>query len=298
MDPCQYIDNDSVVLSGFEDWSPENFDHSYGGKYSLAGALSLSMNVPTFSLYLSIGFEKVDSLWKKMGFSFPVINTPSLALGTAEGNIMEVALAYSVFANGGFKIVPQSIISIKTPEGNIIWEKKSNAPEERVLSERSAILISAILQKAIKEGTGATMSSVYGVNLPLAGKTGTSQNYSDAWFTAFNPKLVIVSRVGASSQAIHFNNGSDGSGGTLALPLVAMTLKKVQLNDTLRRQLLTPFPPLPPELEGILDCPDFKEKNILDKFFDLFQKKKIPYEKDAKKPRQKKVPFFKRIFGK
>ena len=64
------------------------------------------MNIPTFSLFLEIGFEKVDSMWKKMGFSFPLDNTPSLSMGTAEANIKEVAVAYSSFANGGYRINP------------------------------------------------------------------------------------------------------------------------------------------------------------------------------------------------
>jgi len=297
MEPCQYLDNDSVVLSGMGDWSPENYDHSNGGKYTLAGALALSMNIPTFNLYLKIGFENLDSIWRKMGFSSALENTPSVALGTAEGSIMETALAYSSFANGGYRITPQYISSIKTPDGTLVWQNDFIDTRERVLTERSSVLIRAILQKAITEGTGSSMSSVYGVYLPIAGKTGTSQNYSDAWFIAFNPKLVIASRVGASSRAIHFNNGSYGSGNTLALPLVALTLKKIQENKALKEQLIAPFPDLPPELKGALDCPDFKDKNFIDKFINLFQNKKAPFDKEINKPKQKKRGFFRRLFG-
>lgn len=293
MNPCDYLDNDSIVLSGIEDWSPENFDHTYGGKYSLAGALARSMNVPTFNLFLNIGFNKLDSLWKKMGFTFALDNTPSLAMGTAEASIREVAIAYSSFANGGYKITPQSIVSIKTPDGEVIWQNEFTEVRKRIMNERTTQLINAILQKAIREGTGASMSAVFGVTLPLAGKTGTSQSYADAWFTAFNPSLVIVSRVGASSPSIHFNNGSNGSGSALALPLVAMTLKQVQLNSDLKEQLISYFPDLPPQLASELDCPDFKEKTFLDKFLDKFKKNKIPSDNG-----QKKESFFKRLFGK
>ena len=295
--PCQYIDNDSIILSGFEEWSPENYDHSYGGRYSVAGALVRSMNVPTFSLFLNTDFEKLDSLWKEMGFSFPLNNTPSLALGTAEANIMEAAIAYSTFANGGYKISPQTILSIKTPDGEIIYENEFEEVTERILTERTSLLMSAMLQKAINEGTGASMRSAFGVNLPLAGKTGTSQNYADAWFAAFNPKLVIISRVGASTNAIHFNNGSYGSGSALALPLVALTLKKVQKDPVLMEQLIKPFPELSQELKSALDCPDFKEDNIIDRFFDIFQKKKTDFDNGPNKDKPKKKPFLKRLFG-
>ena len=295
-EPCQYLDNDSGSLSGIGDWSPENYDHSNGGKYTLAGALALSMNIPTVNLFLETDFEKLDSLWQKLGFSFTLENNPSLALGTAEGSIFEAAVAYSAFANGGYRIVPQSIVSIRTSEGEIIWQNGSDSEKERVLTERSSILISAILQKAVRAGTGASMGSVYGVNLPLAGKTGTSQNYSDAWFAGFNPKLVIITRVGASSRAIHFNSGSYGSGSTLALPLVALTLKKIQDNDTLRQQLITNFPDLPSELAEALDCPDFKEKTFLDKFLNIFHNKKPAA--DGSKGKEKKKGFFRRLFSK
>lgn len=298
MEPCQYLDNDSVTLPGFQDWSPENFDHSYGGKYSLAGALARSMNVPTFCLFLKVGYDKVDSLWIKMGFTFPLDNTPSLALGTAEASIMEVAKAYSSFANGGYKIIPQFILSIKAPDGMVIWQNDLAESEERVLTERSSLLISAILQKAVREGTGASLSSVYGVTAPLAGKTGTTQNYADAWFAAFNPRLVIVSRVGASSPSIHFNSGSNGSGSTLALPLVALTMKRVESNPQLREQLIAPFPDLPPGLEGALDCPDFKEKNIVDRFMDLFENDSIIFNKEVHKIVREKKSLFERIFKK
>ena len=298
MQPCQYLDNDSVAPIGPDDWSPENYDHTNGGKYSVAGALALSMNIPTYNLFMNVGFENLDSLWRKMGFSFSLVSTPSLALGTAEGSILETAVAYSSFANGGYRITPQTIVSIKSSEGEIIWQNPYSDQKVRVLTERSATLIRAILQKAVIEGTGASLKSVYGINLPMAGKTGTSQDYSDAWFTAFNPGLVIISRVGASSRAIHFNNGSYGSGSTLALPLVALTLKKVQDNDTLKHQLISQFPDLPLELQGALDCPDFKEKNILNKFMDIIQNKRIYHDQANGKERHKKKGFFRRLFGK
>jgi penicillin-binding protein 1A len=296
--PCQYLDNDSVAPIGPDEWSPENYDHTNGGKYSIAGALALSMNIPTYNLFMNVGFDNLDSLWRKMGFSFSLVSTPSLALGTAEGSILETAVAYSAFANGGYRITPRSIMSIKSSDGEVIWQNPYSDQKVRVVSERSAAIICTILQKAVREGTGASMSSVYGINLPMAGKTGTSQDFSDAWFTAFNPGLVIISRVGASSRAIHFNNGSYGSGSTLALPLVALTLKKVQDNDTLKHQLISSFPDLPSDLQGAFDCPDFKEKNILNKFMDIIQNKRIYHDQATGKDRHRKKGFFRRLFGK
>ena len=145
------------------------------------------------------------------------------------------------------------------------------------MTERTSQLMSAMLQKAVREGTGVSMSSVYGVDFPLAGKTGTSQDYADAWFAAFNPGLVMVARAGASSRSIHFNSGSNGSGSALALPLVALTLKKVKQNRQLRETLIKTFPELPPDLAGALDCPDFRDDSFFDIIIDIFEKDKKEY---------------------
>ena len=297
-EPCQYLDNDSITLSGFDDWSPENFDHSFGGKYSLSGALAHSMNIPTFSLYLEIGFERVDSMWRNMGFSFTMDNTPSLSMGTAEASIKEVAVAYSSIANGGYRIKPWCVSSIKTPRGEVIYSNDMTQEKVRIMTEKSSLLMSAMLQKAIREGTGVSMSNVYGVDFPLAGKTGTSQDYSDAWFAAFNPNLVIVSRAGASSRAIHFNSGSYGSGSALALPLVALTLKKVKQDPSLKDKFITGFPDLPAELANSLDCPDFKEKNLFDRIIDIFEKDKKTYNGTERKIERTIRSIFRKIFKK
>lgn len=289
--PCQYLDNKPIEISGFEDWSPNNYDHSIGGKYSVAGSLANSMNIPTVNLYLEIGFNRLEELWKKMGFSFPIYDSPSVALGTPEASVSELAVAYASFANGGFRVKPASIASISGPDGTILYEHKFTPSDERIISNETSVLMSAMLQKAVREGTGATMSSVYGVTFPWAGKTGTSQDYADAWFGAFNPRLVMVTRVGASTPAIHFNQGSNGSGSALALPLVARTLKKVELDRIASENLITPFPALPADLQYALDCPDFREENFMEKVQSFFGKDKKISEKEKilAKPNNQKV---------
>jgi penicillin-binding protein 1A len=307
--PCDFIENDSITDSGIEGWSPANFDHSYGGKYSLKGALIHSMNVPTYNLYMNVGYNRVDSLWTRMGFSFALPDVPSVAMGVAEASIKEVAVAYSAFANGGFKIEPQDILSIKTGDGEVIWKNEFVQPGTRIIDERSVSLIRAILRRAVIEGTGSALGSVYGVTLPLAGKTGTSQDYADAWFSGFNPSFVIISRVGASSPAIHFNSGSNGSGSTLALPIVARTLKNVQSNKKMSTELFSPFPELPGEMADALDCPDFRDKTFFENVIDIF-KGKHPAVREIQKPtlekpaqqqpqeKEKKKSFFRRLFRK
>jgi penicillin-binding protein 1A len=292
--PCDYLANDSIIISGEEDYIPRNYDHTYGGKYSLTGALVHSMNVPSFNLFVKVGFDSLNRLWQNMGFSFKLDNTPSLPLGTAEANLQEVAAAYAVFSNGGYTVKPYKIISIENADGQVIWKNELSGDKRYVLSENAVTYINVILQKAVTEGTGSAIRSVYGLNMPLAGKTGTSQDYTDAWFAAYNPRLVVISRVGASMPSVHFNNSAYGSGSALALPLVALTLTEIQKNADLKR-FIAFFPPLIPEIERLMSCPDYKEDTDLDNFLELFRRDRIIYDEKNKRMKRK-GSFFKDLF--
>ncbi len=104
-------------------------------------------------------------------------------------------------------------------------------------------------------------------------------------------------RAGASIPAVHFNNSSYGTGSALALPIVALTLSRVQSDHNLNSQYSIPFPILPPELQGALDCPDFRDKNFFEKIFYIFKKgRDIPFRKTDKSGQRKK-PFLKKLFG-
>jgi len=294
--PCEYLDNEQLTFSDYNNWSPENANKKTGGKYSMTGALMNSMNIPTVNLFMETGFKPIDSLWQKMQFNHKLENNPSLALGTANASIYEITRAYAAFANGGDLIKPKCITKITTAKGKILFQSK-NKETKRILEERTPKLINTILLKAINLGTGTSLRSKYNISLPLAGKTGTSQNYADAWFVGYNPNIVIVSRVGCTSPKIHFYNGT-GSGGRLALPLVAKTLYKVQNNLKLKRKYSKEFPSISEDLLNELDCEDFKEKTGLENFFNLFKNKDKNFNKEQEKivRKKNKEPFFKKIF--
>lgn len=282
MTPCTYISNTPKVYKNHGDWSPANYDHQTGGKYSITAALMKSKNIPAVNVMDKVGYDEVDYVWRKLGFSSVLENAPSSALGTVTASAQEVAVAYAAFANGGKKITPFTITEIKSAEGQTIYKTKVAVAEEILIPETVGE-INYILQRAINEGTGVAMRYTYGVNLPLAGKTGTSQNYADAWFTAYNPNLVMVARVGASKPSVHFSSGLHGSGGRLALPLVALTFKQIQ-NSGLKNSYNTSFPALDSVQLADYSCPDFEEDNAVDKVLNLFKAK----PKNKKKKREKK----------
>ncbi len=281
--PCSYLDNKPIVISDFSNWQPRNYDNSTGGNYSMAAALAKSMNIPTVNLFLNVPFTNLNNLWKNLGFSQELVRKPSVALGTANASIYELAIAYSTFSNGGYHIKPQSIISIKTSDGKVIYKNKFLKPikKDRVISKKTSQLLTAMLQKAINEGTGKSLRSKYGVHIPIAGKTGTSQGYADAWFAAYTPKLVIVTRVGAASPIIKFNSGKNGSGSTLALPLVGKTLKPIQ------KKYSAPFTKLPEMFADILDCEDYLEDSSFELFFENLFKPNNTFDRMQRKAERK-----------
>jgi penicillin-binding protein 1A len=283
--PCDYLDNDEITLSDYKGWSPTNADNSVGGKYSLQGALLNSKNIPTVNLYLNTSFTQLDTIWNRLNFSSKLENNPSLALGTATASIYEVARAYTTFANYGKIATPYAISKIETVDGTIIYEHKTQEPK-LILNEKTAVYINKILQNAINRGTGTSLRNTYSVKMPLAGKTGTSQDYTDAWFVGYNPDLVMVSRVGCNSPTVHFTNGS-GSGSSLALPLVAKTLKALENNPELKRRYSSNFLELSENDALLLACDDFKEDSGFDKVLDFFSSKEKSFEKQQERAQRK-----------
>ena len=306
IEPCTYLDNDEIVLTDYNNWSPTNYDGQTGGKYSMQGALVRSMNIPTVNLYFEVGHDNLDYLWEKMDFESDLENTPAVALGTSNASIYELARAYSAFANGGYKPEPFTISSIETADGEVLYQKESGEKREKVLEEQSSLLISEMLKNATQRGTGRAMYSTYGIRHEIAGKTGTSQNFADAWYAAYTPGLVWVARVGASRPSVHFNSGSNGSGSRLALPLVAGVLQEAQNDPKLRKMVFKPFP-VDDTLLVSLDCEDYIEEGWVDSVIDKVEGSKTTADRKNRKAERKrkrrekkkeKDGFFRWIFRK
>jgi penicillin-binding protein 1A len=129
-------------------------------------------------------------------------------------------------------------------------------------------MITAILENVINNGTGSSIRNQYGVRADLAGKTGTAQNYSDAWFIAYTPDLVIGTWVGANTPDVHFFSGQ-GSGSSLALPIVGNVLRGIENNSKLRKQFLTPFA-IPYPIYDDMQCEPYRQTGIKGFFRRLF----------------------------
>lgn len=298
-DPCHWLSNDPEKLPAYEDWTPANYDGSSGGDYSLPGVLRRSLNIPSVQLYQQLGVAPLQQLWAQLGFSKSLPTGPSVALGSAAASVFEMAKAYAVFANNGASVTPYVIESIETPDGTVLYRQQQEGSRQ-ILSLQTADWLNAMLQQVVDSGTAASLRTRFGLRLPLAGKTGSSQNYADAWFAGYSPALVLVSRVGASLPSIHFNSGRLGSGSALALPLFGHTMAAVQKQPVLRRQFFAPFSyenDLPP-------CEDYREPTLLDDLIDRMKpspadkaRQKQQKEERRAERREKRKNFIRKWFG-
>lgn len=310
LEPCSYLDNSKTEYKNFKDWNPSNYDNSTSEDVDIAMwyALAHSVNLPTVDLYFKTGYENVRDLLNNAGLDAPLLETPAIALGALDVSLYQMVKAYCAFANKGSIPADLQIISeITDASGNIIYKNKA-APSTQVFSVLTADEITAILERAVDSGTGASLRSRYRISAELAGKTGTAQNYSDAWFISYTPGIVIGAWVGAMSPQLHFQSGL-GSGSALALPICGTIVRQVESTPALNHKYLVPFL-IPEDVYAQLDCDPFRQKGIKSLFEWLnIKDKNSPKPKAPKQPSKKKKndtvseekgikKFFKNLFGK
>lgn len=140
------------------------------------------------------------------------------------------------------------------------------------------------------------MRSRFGVRSPLAGKTGTSQDYGDAWFVAYTPGIVAATWVGARDPAVHFYSGS-GTGSQLALPIIGGALAEVERSSALRKKYLLPFPAMPMDVD--MDCPPRRSSDLLERLIDgIFNKDADDSRKQERSQPKEKENLFRKWFPK
>ena len=215
------------INTGEEVWDPKNFRDDYVGLISMRDALVKSKNLVSIRIIQAIGAKYAQNYIQKFGFlkkNHPPYLTMALGAGTVSP--MDLALGYSVFANKGFRIKPKYIKKIEDFKGNIIYsDSNSYFKKERVITERNAFVMFNMLQDVIKTGTGKGAKKIGRID--LAGKTGTTNEQRDAWFSGFQPNLVSVVWVGFDTPK---SLGSNQTGSSLALPIWTNFMEKALEN--------------------------------------------------------------------
>lgn len=167
-------------------WRPENYSHEYFGPVTLAQALSMSLNTVAVRLALEVGPQSVVRTAYRLGISSKLEANPSIALGTSEVSLIELVSAYAPFANGGERIMPHVIQRIHSLKGKVLYERAEHTLG-RVIEPAYVGMMNGMLQETLLSGT-ARKAEIPG--WPAAGKTGTTQDYRDAWFIGYTGTLV------------------------------------------------------------------------------------------------------------
>jgi len=223
--PVEYSDPDGGTY-----WAPKNYDEEFMGPITFRNALAHSRNVVTVKILEDIGVGYALQFMKRLGIESPIKRDLSIALGTSGVSMMELTSAFAVFANGGERIKPIFIKKIVTMSGEVLEEntpyiemeekeeeeempKTPSPAPERVISPQNAFIMTHLLQGVVQHGTGQR-AKVLG--RPVAGKTGTSSDYSDAWFIGYSPSLLAGVWVGFDDKA---SLGKNETGARAALPI-------------------------------------------------------------------------------
>lgn len=213
--PMNLVVEDSPVKYG--KWSPRNYDGKYRGNITMLKALEISNNIGAVKILDLVGIDKVKEVWElsrgQKSENFPKDLT--LALGSITVTPLDMARMYASFANGGYRIVPQFIYKVENKDGEVIYEA-SNV-KEKIYEPEDVALVTHLMQQVINNGTGKS-AVVYknGVPIPMAGKTGTTNEYISAWFTGYTPTLATVVYVGYDDNK---SMGRGMSGSSVAIPI-------------------------------------------------------------------------------
>ena len=230
--PIEYTDHDGGTY-----WAPKNYDKDFKGPITFRNALAHSRNVVTVKILEDIGVGFVLKFMKKMGVESPIKRDLSIALGTSGMSMLELTSSFAVFANGGEWVKPIFIKKIVTMKGEVLEEntpyiepeeaeeeeeeseetspvfRPTPAPKEQVISPQNAFIITHLLEGVVQHGTGQRAKIL---GRPIAGKTGTSSDYADAWFIGYTPSILAGVWVGFDDKT---SLGKNETGARAALPI-------------------------------------------------------------------------------
>ena len=195
-------------------YAPMNYDRTYEGPTTLRRALEQSRNIPAVKALIEVGAEQVVEYARRFELGNNLQPYLSLALGSAEATLVDAASAYSVFPNQGVRMTPYSVTTIVDREGSVLEQNRPQAHE--TIRADTAFVMTNLLRGVVQRGTGAAASSL---NWPLAGKTGTVDDYTDTWFIGFDPNITVGVWVGYDEKRPIGGSSNGETGATAALPI-------------------------------------------------------------------------------
>jgi penicillin-binding protein 1A len=232
-------------------WSPHNYDNKFEGNITLRRALAQSRNVPAVKMAAKVGINKVIDYAHKFGISSPIPPVLPVALGAADLTLTEQTSAFTTFPNDGVRVVPRYIRKVEDYNGHVLEE---NFPEVKdVISAQTARTMTAMLREVVLHGTAFSASKL---KHPLGGKTGTTNDFTDAWFVGFSPSITCGVWIGFDEKK---TLGNKETGAMTALP-IWIDFMKVAIQGHDKEE----FPEMPPDMSKSsavakkVDTPDFR----------------------------------------
>jgi penicillin-binding protein 1A len=215
----EIIDNVFIYKDKHSTWKPKNYDRKFHGPTLLRTALAKSRNLSTVNLLNEIGVDYAVEYAKKLGITSELYPSLSLGLGASGVSLLELSTAYSVFANGGYRVTPVFITKIMDRDGKEL--EASVFDSEKVIDDSTAYIMTSLMQSVINEGTGTRAKAL---KRPAAGKTGTTNNLHDAWFMGYTANYITGVWVGYDQEQ---SLGRGESGGKAAIPIWLDFMKEI-----------------------------------------------------------------------
>lgn len=276
IDPCTYFSAEEVEYENLKGWSPGNSgkkDEAYLN-YSMEEALSKSVNTVAVKVMEKTGIDNVIAMAKNMGIFTKLPEQPSLALGTGEIYLNELAGAYASYVNKGRAVLPYLIEAIADKNDSLLVKFEPKRAAQPAFSEQTRQIMVEMMKSTVNSGTASRLRTTYQLNNDMAGKTGTTQNNKDAWFVALTPKLVHVTWVGLDNHEIGFKSTSLGQGASAALPIFAKFMQKMNSHASYNPITGAKFQRPDPLVLQMLDCEPVKRDGFLKRLFKNPNKKR------------------------
>ncbi|MBQ9246588.1 PBP1A family penicillin-binding protein [bacterium] len=199
--PTDIVEDSPVTIGN---WSPKNYGSKYRGKMPLYKALAISSNVVAVKLIQDIGIASVIDMAKELGITTPLTHDYTISLGSNGVKLYDMVVVYGNFANGGYRVKPYAIERIETQRGRVVYQARRTRIQ-KVLGKDVAGIMTAMLRRVIKEGTGKGAD----IGVPMGGKTGTTNENKDAWFIGYTPDIVTGVFIGNDdNKSIGLTGGS------------------------------------------------------------------------------------------
>jgi penicillin-binding protein 1A len=233
---------DDIIVDGpvsFGSYTPHNYENDYKGAMTLTNAFAESRNIPALKLAARVGIHKVIDLAHRFGVTSNIPAYLPVALGAVEITLEEQVASYSVFPNDGIRVTPRLIRKVSNADGIVLWEDAPAVKE--VIDQPTARTMMGMLRAVTEHGTGAAAAQL---NHPLGGKTGTTSDYTDAWFLGFSPSITCGVWVGYDSRQ---SLGEKETGAKAALP-IWINVMKVAIAGKDNEKFLSDQPDNPTQL--------------------------------------------------